>query len=228
MRRKSDGKNIFADKATLILRRMLAQPDHKWVTRDFTRQCGVSLGLAQGVLETMSNSGYVERVKRGPVSYSMLVDKDRLLEDWLQRYRFGVNRIDTYYSPENNILPRIKACLKGKSYALTLHSGANLITSFVLTDHTYFYFSPQDWAEDILELRLKLELKELVSGGNIHIIQPYYRHSVYSGAQTIRGYRVVSNLQLYLDLYHFQPRGREHAEYLNNVVEEKGRNLYES
>jgi predicted NodU family carbamoyl transferase len=47
-------------------------------------------------------------------------------------------------------------------------------------------------------------------------------------AQTIKGYKVVSNLQLYLDLYNFKPRGREHAEYLKKAFEEKGKSLYES
>ncbi|MBN1766020.1 MAG: hypothetical protein JW860_12230 [Sedimentisphaerales bacterium] len=221
-------KNIFADKATLVLREMLARPDRKWVTRDFISQCGISLGLAQGVLETMSQRGYVERIKKGPVSYSILADKDRVLEDWREEYRFGFNRIETYYSPDKNIWPRIKTCLKGKSYAFTLHSGANLITSFVLTDHVYFYFSPQDREREILDLRQQLDLKELVSGGNIHIIRPYYKNSVYSGFQNIKGYQVVSSLQLYLDLYHFQPRGREHAEYLKHLFEEEGKSLYES
>jgi hypothetical protein len=32
-------------------------------------------------------------------------------------------------------------------------------------------------------------------------------------------------LQLYLDLYNFQPRGREHAEYLKKLLEERGKSL---
>jgi hypothetical protein len=43
--------------------------------------------------------------------------------------------------------------------------------------------------------------------------------------QMVRGYSVVSNLQLYLDLYGFQPRGREQAEALKKMLEEKGKNL---
>ena len=65
-------KNIFADKATLILRKMIRQPDKKWVTRDFTDPEGVSIGMAQGVLEAMAKQGYAERLKKGPRERSSL------------------------------------------------------------------------------------------------------------------------------------------------------------
>jgi hypothetical protein len=228
MNNHTNGKNIFADKATFILRKMLSNPEKKWVTRDFTGADGVSLGMAQGVLETMAKKGYIERVKRGPDSYTLLTNRDELISDWVAEYRFELNEIDTYYSPDNNILTKFKDYLKDKPYVLTLHSGANLITSFVVTDQVYLYFQPEDWNKDILELRQQLDLKELVRGGNIHIIRPHYKKSVFYSAQTIKGYKVVSNLQLYLDLYNFKPRGREHGEYLKKYLEEKGKNLYES
>ncbi len=220
--------NIFADKATCILRKMLSNPEKKWVTRDFTGDNGVSLGMAQGALETMAKKGYVERIKRGPNSYALLTNKDELISDWVAEYRFELNEVDTYYSPDKNILLKLKDYLKDKQYALTLHSGANLTTSFVVTDQIDLYFGPENWKKDILELRQQLDLKELVRGGNIHIIRPVYKKSVFYGARTIRGYKVVSDLQLYLDLYNFKPRGREHAEYLKKALEEKGMSLYES
>ena len=221
-------RNVFADKASFILRKMLSHPDKKWVTRDFTGQEGVSIGMAQGVLEAMAKRGYIERVKRGPVSYTLLTNKENLINDWLAAYRFELNEVDTYYSPDKNILSGFKNYLKDKQYALTLHSGANLMTSFVITDHVYLYFEPQNWNKDILDLRQRLDLKELVRGGNICIIRPHYKKSVFYNAQMIKGYKVVSNLQLYLDLYNFTPRGQEHAAYLKKTLEEKGKNLYEA
>lgn len=224
----TNGTNIFADKATFILRRMLSNPGNKWVTRDFIGENGVSLGMAQGTLEAMAKKGYIERVKRGPDSYALLTNKDDLVKDWLAEYRFEMNETEVYYSPDKNILSKIKDYLKDKLYALTLHSGANLMTSFVVTDQVHLYFKPDNWEKEVLDLRQQLDLKELVRGGNIHIVQPYYKNSVFYGVRTIRGYKVVSDLQLYLDLYSFKPRGREHAEYLKKYLEDKGKSLYES
>jgi len=225
MKKQKKMKNIFADKATLVLRKMIHAPDKKWVLRDFVGSHGVSLGMAQEVLEVMARRGYVERIKKGPESYTILTNRDRLIEDWLKKYEFELNEIETYYSPEKDILKKIKINLEENKFALALHAGANLITNFVRTDHIYFYLNTQAWDKDILEIRQRLGLKELVRGGNIHIISPYYKNRGFFNIQIIKGYRVVSSLQLYLDLYHFQPRGREHAEYLKESLENKGISL---
>ena len=225
MRRSQKMKNVFSDKATTIPRKMLQDPKREWVVRDFTSSSGVSLGMAQYVLEAMAKKGYVERVKKGPDSYTVLTNKDMLLADWLKEYQFELNTVDSYYSPDKEIINKIKDFLKEKQYALTLHTGANLITSFVKTEEIFLYLKLTDWDKDILDLRQKLELKELVRGGNFHIIRPYYKTSVFFNRQKIKGFAVVSILQLYLDLYNFQPRGREHAEYLKELLEEKGRYL---
>jgi hypothetical protein len=119
-------------------------------------------------------------------------------------------------------LKRIKAALNGLPYGLTLHTGANLLTSWVQTDQVYIYLNPERWTEILINIRQLLGLKELVRGGNIHIVRPFYNNSVFYNVREIRGIRVVSNLQLYLDLFGFQPRGFEHAERLKEIVKERG------
>ena len=99
------------------------------------------------------------------------------------------------------------------------------IPFFVRAEDIFIYMNLKDWKKDILDFRQKLDLKELVRGGNIHLIRPFYKNSIFFNTQKIKGYTVVSNLQLYLDLYNFQPRGREQAEHLRNLLEEKGRKL---
>jgi len=225
MRKNYRMKNIFADKASLVLRKMLQNPERKWVVRDFTGPGGVSLGMSQEVLKAMEKKGYIERVKKGPNSYTILTNKEKLISDWLEEYSFDQNVFDTYYSANKNILNKFRKVLKESQYALTLHTGANLITSFVRTEEIFIYMNLKDWKKDILDIRRKLDLKELVRGGNIHLIHSFYKNSVFFNTQKIKGYTVVSNLQLYLDLYNFQPRGREQAEYLKNLLEEKGRKL---
>jgi hypothetical protein len=218
-------KNIFADKASLVLRKILKNPERRWVVRDFTGPEGISLGMSQEVLKTMEEKGYIERVRKGPDSYAILTNKEKLISDWLEEYNFDKNVIETYYSANKNILNKFKKVLKENQYALTSHTGANLLTSFVRTEEIFIYMNLKEWEKEILDIRQKLELKELVRGGNIHLIHPFYKNSVFFNTQKIKGYTVVSNLQLHLDLYNFQPRGREQAEHLKNILEEKGRNL---
>ncbi|MBF0595224.1 MAG: hypothetical protein HQL22_09675 [Candidatus Omnitrophica bacterium] len=223
MKKQLASKNIFADKATLILRKMLRDPDRQWVVRDFNGPQGVSLGLAQQVLETMARQGYAERVKKGPDSYTVLSDAEELIKAWTTAYSLESNEAYTYYTHDEQILKKIKSALKDRAYALTLHTGANLLTSYVKTDHVYLYLDATHWEKDVLSIRQQLDLKELVQGGNIHFIRPFYKTTVFNGKRMVEGYPVVSNLQLFLDLYHFQPRGREHAEFLKEQLEEKGK-----
>ncbi len=222
---KPNKRNIFSDKATLTLRKILQDPKRKWVVRDFTKDEGVSLGLAQEVLEVMAKKGYVERIKRGPKSYTLLTYPDRLIKDWAQAYRFEFNFIKTYYTHDKNILKKMKPILDRSIYALTLHTGANLLTSYVNTDHVYIYLNTENWDKEILSIRQELDLKELVQGGNIHFIQPYYKKSIFFNKQIIKGYSVVSNLQLFLDLYYFQPRGREQVDFLVEKLKEEGKDF---
>lgn len=225
MNKKIYKKNIFADKATLILRKMLQEPERKWVVRDFNGPKGVSLGLAQQVLEIIAQKGFAERIKKGPDSHTLLTYPDKLIKEWASFYRFELNTVKTYYTHDKDILRRMKPVFSNRLHALTLHTGANLLTSYVKTDHIYVYLQTDNWDKDILSIRQNLDLKELVSGGNIHFIKPFYKASFLENSQKIEGYSVVSNLQLFLDLYNFQPRGREQAEFLKEKLEQEGKDL---
>ena len=117
MRKNYRMKNIFADKASLVPRKMLKDPGRRWVVRDFTGPKGTSLGMSQEVLEEMAEKGYAERIKKGPNSYAILTNKEKLISDWLKEYHFNLNTIDTYYSSDKNILKKFKRVLKEDQYA---------------------------------------------------------------------------------------------------------------
>ena len=218
-------RNIFSDKASLVLRTMFAQPEKKWVIRDFTEKLPLSIGFVAEIISEMDQGGYIERVKKGSLSYSVLTNKKRLIRDWNNYYSIGSNKIELYYN-ENLHLSQIKDFFSHKnlesSYALTLHSGGNLMTSLVSTNNAYFYLKGSLSEKQRLELKQQLNLKQLVKGGNIFIINPYYKKSIFETVREIDGYTVVSDLQLYLDLFHFNPRGREHAEFLENHLFNQG------
>jgi hypothetical protein len=61
---------------------------------------------------------------------------------------------------------------------------------------------------------LILKLKEVDQGANIEFLFPYYKHSVFWDVQKAKDLWVVSDIQLYLDLYNYPIRGLEQAEHL--------------
>lgn len=223
--------SIFADKTTIILRKMLSNPDKEWVIHNFIKCKDELFGIGQGrvaqVLNEMDRLGYIEREKRGAKSKAILTNPERLIDDWVKAYKFENNKVYSFYSPDKNIRKKITEYLEKtkNNYAFTLHNAANLITSFVKTEDIFFYLKTDDIKKEILKLRQHLGLLQLVQGGNIHIIEPYYKISTFFNIQIIKKSAIVSNLQLYLDLYNFQPRGREHAEFLKKILEEKGKRL---
>ena len=222
-------KPIFSDKASLILREMLRYPNREWVVRDFEKDLGVGRGWAAKVLSLLRGKGYLKGAARGRLASAVLRNREELVQEWVRDYDFALNKTHVYYTSDIGLLPKIKrffdSYAKEKAYAFTLHTGANLITNFVRAPTTYLYIDTGDFKKVSLELRQMLDLKELKKGGNICLIEPYYKKSVFFGLQKLKGYSVVSNLQLYLDLYHLPERGREHAEYLARTLNEKGEPL---
>ena len=222
-------KMLLGDKANTIIRAMLSQPYRKWVARDFEKEFSVGRARAAAVLSIMRKKGFVGGIRSGRLAHSILQNGKSLLEEWLKFYNFELNKVHLYYSPHGDILPRLKVFFGTKKmptgYALTLHTGANLITNYVNTPAVYCYLRGEKFNAVSLDLRQALDLKELKKGGNFYLIKPYYKNGVFFNNQTIKGYNVVSDLQLYLDLYNFPQRGRDHAEYLLKILKEEGKNL---
>jgi len=219
-------RSLFRDKSTLILREMLHTPDREWKVRDFTEKCRISIGLASRTLSFLDKLGFVERVNRGRIGYTRLIKKKELLELWVKNYDFSLNKVQSFYNPDEKILEKVRNFFREKGldefYALTLHTGANFITSYMFTEDIHIYLNHHSFDKIISEMQDRVLLKQLIRGGNVNFVYPYYRNSVFHNVRKITKYRVVSSLQLYLDLYNFAPRGREHGEYLRNVLERRG------
>jgi len=220
---------LLSDKATMIVQAMLSQPGRKWVARDFEKEFGAGRARAAVVLSELRAKGFVGGVRSGRLAYSVLQNKEELIEEWLKLYKFERNESYLYYSARKNVLSRLKSYFASKNqeqtYALTLHTGANLITHYVNTPTMYCYLPAKDFKNASLDLRQALDLKELKRGGNFCVIKPYYKTAVFLNTQKIKGYSVVSDLQLYLDLYHFPQRGKDHAEYLLKTLKEEGKSI---
>ncbi|MEW6516735.1 MAG: type IV toxin-antitoxin system AbiEi family antitoxin [candidate division FCPU426 bacterium] len=210
-------QNIFSDCSSLILRALFREPQRHWRIPELAR-LGVSFGMASIVLNRAESLGYVERVRTGPGSYSRLADREHLLEDWTRHYSFERNWHAYYYYPRKDFLPRLREVLERRNlrYALTLFSASRLISPYVKDDRHFVYLdiTPQQAKAVFRELEADLGLMRLVRGGNICLAIPFYHHSVFKTLRHAKGYPVVSNLQLYLDLMGFAPSGPEEAKHL--------------
>ena len=218
-------QNIFSDRSSLVLRALLRELGREWKVSDLANE-GVSFGLVSIVLNRAESLGYVERVRIGPGSYTKLINSAQLLNDWSNHYSFDRNLHTYYHCSDKNFLKACKDYCKANKieYALTLFSGSRLIAPYVKDNRHFIYFKVNATKSERLfrDIKSALGLLKLARGGNVCFAIPFYQSSVFRDSRIVKGYSVVSNLQLYLDLMGFPPSGQEEAHYLKAQLTKKG------
>lgn len=218
----------FTDKVALLFLLLLSDPGRKWHVHDF-RQEGISTGWTSEILSALHDSRLVEREYRGRFSYTTLVSPQQLVRAWTERYSFSMNRKYSFRSAKKNLLAELKTVYgdeKKAPYALTLHTGANLLAPYVKSQAVHAYLEPKSFGRTLSVLKKTLNLKQVMDGGRIYFYEPFLKNAAFKNARMVRGFRVVSNLQLYLDLFHHGLRGYEHSNHLKQTLEERGISLW--
>lgn len=222
-RYKKEGINIFPDKASLIVRELLSEPEAYHTVRALAEKASVSVGWASEVLNELEGRGYLDRKPRHGCRIRRV---ENLLDDWTNQYTFlGKNRVRSFFINAvsiDEILDRIKESKVSKQveYALTVHAGAHLVAPFVQYNECHLYVGGrQDFERQVDHLAGALQLTEPHAGGNFHVARPYYEHGAFHCVRAIEGLNVASDLQLYIDLATFPIRGTEQAE---KILEHSG------
>jgi len=146
----------------------------------------------------------------------MFQDTESILKDWVHEYDLKKNKEVRFFclsKGPGEILEkirRIKIPEKIK-YAFGFHAGANLISPYAVYNEVHIYIRDKD---NIKWFVKNLELREVEEGANIIFLLPFYKYSVFYEIQKREGLNIVSDLQLYLDLYKYPIRGIEQAEHI--------------
>ncbi len=212
-------RTLFHDKATIALRVMMQRPGEWLTTRQIAEHGGLSLGWVSQILQQMAADGYVERQRGGG---SRLVRPQRLLADWLDEYAFETNEVFSYQLRDKDpeaALQRLRTVDSKLSdrYALTLDSAVHALQlrpgqrRLPFDLHVYVPDLNKDLEQTLETWRRVLGLRPAGHGANCFLVKPAYRHAVFFDTQASHGLRTVSDLQLYLDLYHFPGQGRTRA-----------------
>jgi hypothetical protein len=201
-------RSIFSPKSSRIVRAMLSSPRRSWRVQELAREAKVSLGLASKLKERLLDLEYASGKENGLI----LSRPGDLLKQWANNYSFRKNKVYDYFSLdepkelERNLSQYCER--RGIPYALTLFSGAALVAPYMRYTRGFAYVG-----NDIGEVADSLGLKQVSSGPNFSILEPY-DEGVFYDSREIDGMRVVSDVQLYLDLVGFKGRGEESAEFL--------------
>lgn len=209
---KRPGRGPFSDKASLILRVALEDESKPWGVREMAQAAELDPGFVSRMMRELARRGYFGNEGR---KFRML-DAKSLLEDWVSVYDYHKNEEHGYFCLADNpgeILERLRN--EGESgdlsYALSFQAGANLVAPHSVYSAVHIYLKGES-GRKLLERRLKL--REVERGANVFLCHPHYKHSAFHQIHMVDGLWVVSNLQLYIDLYKYPLRGLEQAEYL--------------
>ena len=209
---KRRGRGPFSDKASLILRAALSDPQKVWGIRELAQSIGLDPGFVSRMAQELERRNYVSRID----SKLKLREPKSLLEDWVREYGYRRNQEVRYYclakGPEE-IIEKVAAAQipDDVTYALGLHAGASLIDPYSVYKEVYIYAENKEVINWFME---KMTLRKAGEGANLIFLLPYYKNSVFYGKQRIKSLWVVSDLQLYLDLHDYPIRGLEQAEHL--------------
>jgi hypothetical protein len=206
------GRSPFSDKASLILRLLLPHKNRLWGIRELASNLNLDPGFVSRMARELENRNYAARVN----SKIRIRNAKSILEDWVREYNYKKNKEIRFFClakrPEEIIARLSEAEFPpGISYALSLHAGSSLISPYAVFDSVHLYVQNQ---QAINYFKKQLELEEARQGENVVLMLPYYKNSVFYGRQKAKDLWVVSDIQLYLDLYNYPIRGLEQAEHL--------------
>ncbi len=208
-------RTLFNDKATIPLRILLENPEASVTTRQIADRGGMSLGWVSQILQQLHSEGYVERKRGGG---TRLLHPGRLLDDWLRQYSFEQNNVYPFQMREPAVAPtleRLRALQPPlfDRYALTLDAAVSALSATTETEQLHVYLpdlAHQD--EDALDAwATALSLRPAGHSANCFLIGPTYTHAAFFGMRRAHGLRLVSDLQLYLDLFHYPAASRPRA-----------------
>ncbi len=202
-------KSIFSPKSSRILRVLLCDPGKKWYVKDLAMEAEVSLGLVSNMKNKLKDYAYLKEAEK---QKTYLSEPEALLNKWADNYSYKKNKLKNFYSlDEPDVIEKKLADYcnsKNIQYAFTLTSGASRIAPFLRYNKVFAYID--NFVETIAN---ELGWKEVTSGPNITILEPY-DDGIFYRLQDVNGLKIVSDVQLYLDLKNYKKRGEEAANFL--------------
>jgi Transcriptional regulator, AbiEi antitoxin, Type IV TA system len=161
---------------------------------------------------SLEEFGYLSRTK----GKLRIRSQREILDDWVSAYDLKKNDLNRFFYMAANveaILERLRNLRIPPDirYALSVQAGASLVAPHAVFKEVHVYVKDSRGLEFF---KRQMDLKDSAQGANFVLMLPYYKHSVFYDHRMIDGLSVVSDIQLYLDLYGYPMRGREQAEYL--------------
>lgn len=199
-----------------IIRVLLNEKGKKFKLRELAGKAKVSLGMAVKIVNALESCGHLVK-KRG----IKITSWEKLLKSWAYTVSVKENKKIEFLAAERPqyLIKKISGILKKEDYAFTLFSATELVAPYVAPDKVHLYIL-KDRVKEISEILTKEGIMPAEKGNIICYLAD--KNSLY-GAKEIRGVKVISLPQLYIDLVSYRGRGEEASEFILNLM--RGKNV---
>lgn len=210
--------NPFAAKASRVARVMLIQPGRAWQVQELAREAKISLGLAFKSKDALIEQGYAEEREHGIA----VRDPRALLDAWRAAYVSPARRSQYYVMDDTASAEAAVArwCDQHRAdYGLADFSGAWRLAPMVRHKQASICVRESPSSDILASMISAVSAKPVETGSNL-AISITSDEAVFFDAREVDGLRVLSPVQLYLDLHAQRGRGEEAGnELLRRVLE---------
>ncbi|MEX1119829.1 MAG: helix-turn-helix domain-containing protein, partial [Terrimicrobiaceae bacterium] len=208
---------IFSAKTSRIVRALLTRREQGWTQEELTTRTELSRGLVSRILKTLVEEGQVERITaasaKGISTRYRVAEFDSLLEAWKAKDDWSRRTTVLQYSLLTNDAGEIADTVRN-----AIGETKAVFTQWFAAHLRHPYTTPPIISAYVTEGTSLPELKfvrPVPSGGNLWLITPEDK-GVFIETQECEGFRLVSDVQIYLDLAQMGQRGPDAAEALRN------------
>jgi len=211
-----EGLNPYSDKASIVLRVLMNEPERKWKIREIARVGDINPGWVSRVVDSLVERGLIEFNRQSGV---VLLRGEDMLKEWADIYDWRRNRLYYYYCHAldfRGVLERVARLDLGRDgvIALGFQAGGYLVSPYATFDQVHVLIDGISFDSVRPDIERQLGLESRREGANLILVRPYYKRSALFGVRKRQKWWVVSDVQLYLDLNKYPLRGREQAEHL--------------
>jgi len=205
---KRSSKFLFSPKSSRVARVLLSDLNRWWQVQEIAGEAGISIGLVSRLKQKLLEEEFVlEQDRRMRVK-----SPQRLIDAWVENYRYKRNIIVDYYTLDETqkVERRIANYCSQQNirYALGLFSAASRVAPHVRMNKSFVFVDV-----NLDQVASALNFKPVPSGSNVVLLKPYDA-GVFYKSRDIDGLRVVSDVQIYIDLKTYKGRGEEAADFL--------------
>ena len=205
---KRSSKFLFSPKSSRITRVLLFDVNRWWQVQEIAVEAEISIGL-------------VSRLKQKLLEEELVVEQDRrlkakspkrLIDVWVENYKYKRNLVKEYYSLDD--VPKAEKRIadycnqRNIPCALGLFSAASRVAPSVRMNKSFVFVDA-----NLDEVAGALNFKPVPSGSNVVLLKPYDAGVFYKN-RDFDGLKVVSDVQIYIDLKSYRGRGEEAADFL--------------